>query len=503
IKNRISDLHQEVKVITQKKFGDLIKTINLIKTNLIENVKKKETVSLIEELFRDKFENMVADFTNNLHELIEKQFEGISKPVDDITDMIFQYRNDFKMLLLNMLTNFETHMNGIHDLLKENNDKLSNTIKNIENSIAKNLDGILENSIKEISGLNKPIENVMKSYFQEISTTKKKLSNNVWTLDSVISINEAIQNLISKVKESLTIIIPHIENHLAPEQFNSISKNLKIKIAASEAHTNSVVKSFKNIKNIIYRNYQNENLIILKGDESMLFFGIIRESKDPLNDFIGIGSDFKPLIELIDPIITDIWENSYSDTFHAAQVAKSEFSKITPSKTITTAKPIIKTGIQPEKTDKKLAAQENKPYVGMQSQIEKISREESRAFKRTEREPISTITPKTKVTDLKQKLKEKIDFVAEAQPMVDDEVAIEINNAFSNLIFKLDDLKGDEFGNELQNIADLILEKKGFSVTLHKLRSVINKFKEKFALLDANDKREILENIEEWRKKLF
>ncbi|MFX1241334.1 MAG: hypothetical protein ACFFA7_08815, partial [Promethearchaeota archaeon] len=239
IKSKISDLHQEVKVITQKKFGDLIKTISIIKTNLIENIKKKEIVSLIEELFKDKFENMVVDFTNNLHELIEKQFEGISKPVDDITDVIFQYRNDFKMLLLNMLTNFETNMNKIHDLIKENNDKISSAITNIENSIAKNLNVILENSIKEISGLNKPIENVMKSYFQEISTTKKKASNNVWTLESVISINEAIQNLISKVKESLTIIIPHIENHLALEQFDSISKNLKIKIAASEAHTNS------------------------------------------------------------------------------------------------------------------------------------------------------------------------------------------------------------------------------------------------------------------------
>jgi hypothetical protein len=397
-----------------------------------------------------------------------------------------------------MLTNFETNMNKINDLIKENNDKLSSATTNIENSIIKNLDGILDNSIKQISGLNKPIENVMKSYFQEISTTKKKLSNNVWTLESVISINEAIQNLISKVKESLTIIIPHIENHLALEQFNSISKNLKIKIAASEAHTNSIVKSFKNIKNIIYRNYQNENLIILKGDESILFFGIIQESKDHLHDFIGIGSDFKPLIELIDPVLTDIWEKSYSDTFHAAQVVKSEFNNITPSKMITTAKPIINTRSQPEKKIKKLAPQENKSYVSMQSQIREISKENSRVFKKTEKEPINIITPKPKITDLKQNLKEKIDFIAEAQPKTDDKVAIEINNAFSNLIFKLDNLKGDEFGNELQNIADLILEKKGFSVTLHKLRSVINKFKEKLTLLDANDKREILENIQDW-----
>ena len=67
----------------------------------------------------------------------------------------------------------------------------------------------------------------------------------------------------------------------------------------------------------------------------------------------------------------------------------------------------------------------------------------------------------------------------------------------------MNNIKGDEFGKELQDIADLILEKKGFSVTLHKIRSIINKFKEKLTLLDANDKREILENIENWKKKLF
>ncbi len=506
LKNKISDLHQEVKAITQKNFAGLIKTINTIKTNLIENIKKKETISLIEELFKEKFDNMVSDFTNNLNDLIEKEFKEISKPVDNITDMIFQYRNDFKMLLLNMLTNFETSMNKIHDLLKENNDNLSAAINDVENNIAKNLNIILQNSINEISGLNKPIENVMKSYLQEIRTTKKQFSTNVWTISSVIRINEAIQNLLSNSKEGITIIIPHIENHIAFEQFDSISKNLKIKIAASEAHTNSIVKSFKNIKNILYRNYQNENLVILKGDQNTLFLGIIQESKDPLYDFIGIGSNFKPLIALVEPLINDIWENSYSDTFHGAQAAKSEFSKTTPTKTITTAKPIIKTDVQSKKIAKepdKRKIQEIKTQPRVPSQIQEIPKNDKRGFKGKQEGSTKTITPKPQISDLKQKLKEKIEFVTEAQPKADDDAAIEINNAFSNLISKLDNLKGDVFGKELQDIADLILEKKGFSVTLHKVRSIINKFKEKLSLLDANDKREIMDNIQDWKKKLY
>jgi hypothetical protein len=494
IKQSISDFHQDIKSITQTKFADLVKTINTIKSDLIENVKKKDTIALIEKLFKEKLDKMVSEFTNNLHVQIEKKFDEISKPIEKTTELVFQYRNDFKILLLNMLTNFETKLNKIHELLKENNEHLSVAINNLEKKMAENLNAILQNSINEISNLNKPIENVMKNYLQVINTTKNSLSNKVWTIFSVTRINEVIQNLILNSQENLIIIIPHLENHVGLEQFKTIPSMVKIKIISSEAHTNSTVKNFKNIKNIIYRTYQNENLIILKGDKSQFFFGIIQESKDPLNDFIGIGSNFKPLIELFDPLINNIWEKAYADTFHATQVIKPEHT--TPTKSLTTAKPIIKTKMQPAKIDKKLekrVLKEKKPELMVPSQKQEIP----------SKKPLGSITPKPQIQDLKEKLKEKIDFVAEAQPQADDEAAIKINNAFANLILKLNNLKGDEFGKELQDIADLILEKKGFSVTLHKIRSIINKFKEKLTLLDASDKREILENIENWKKKLY
>ncbi|MFX1552282.1 MAG: hypothetical protein ACFFB9_18205 [Promethearchaeota archaeon] len=503
IKEKVSELHQNIKSITQTKFADLIKTINTMKANLIDNIKKKEVVALIEDTFKEKLDNIVSDFTNNLHDQIEQKFEDVSKPLNNITDLIFQYRNDFKLLLLNMLTNFETHMNKIHDLLKENDDNLSAAVKDFENIIAKDLNVLIQNSINEVSSLNKPIENVMKGYLQEISTTKKQLSINIWLINSVTRINEAIQNLISNSKERLTIIIPHIENHIAIEQFSTISSNLKIMIASSEAHTNSIVKNFKNIKNILYRTYQNENLIILKGDNTHIFLGIIQESKDPLNDFIGIGSTFKSLIELFAPLVNDIWEKAYPDTFHASQVVKTDFSKTSPIKPLTTVKPIITSTIKSEKIDKKpteIEVKEKKSLIAAPSRIQKEAKE---ILKSELQETKVSITPKPQITDLKQKLKEKIDFVAGAQPEADDKAAFEINNAFNNLVLKLNSLKGDDFGKELQNIADLILEKKGFSVTLHKIRSIINKFKDKLTLLDVKDKKEILDNIENWKQKLY
>ncbi len=515
VKQKLSVLHQKIISITQTNFADLIKTINTLKTNIVESINslefkkhKEEIISLIEQIFKEKLDSMVGDFLDNLHELVEKEFEETGKPVENSVNLIIQYQNDFKMLLLNMLSNFETKMNKIYDLLKENQEDLFARMKNLEIKIAENLNSIIQNSIDEVSNLNNPPVNLMKKYFQEIRTIDKPLFNNIWVINSVTKINEMIQQLITNSQESLTIIIPFLENHLALEQFEEIAANLKIKIASSEAHTNSMVKSFKDIKNIIYRNYQNENMVALKGDNGVLFFGVIQDSKNPLDDFIGIGTSYAPLITLLNPLIQNIWEKSYSDSFHGTQMAQTQPSKTstTTSKVLTTAKPIISPKIESKKAAKKSVKteiKETKPIITVPGQIQEIPKNDIRSTKSQTKKAPSPTTAKPQITDLKQKLQETIDFISVAQPKAGDEAGIQINTAFTNLINKLDNIKGDKFGKELQDIADLILEKKGFSVTLHKVRSTINKYKEKLSLLDDNDKRDILENIQSWKKKIF
>ncbi|UCD01676.1 MAG: hypothetical protein JSV23_01230 [Promethearchaeota archaeon] len=512
IKKNISDLSQNIKNLMQKKFLDIL---NNLKSEIIKNINsmefkkhKNEILSLIEQNFK---KDKLGDFTNNLDELIVKEFDKTSKPIDSTSELIFQYRNDFKILLLNMLNNFETNINKIHELLRENKDNLFAAMKNLEINVVENLNDIIQNSIDEISNLNKPVEKVMRNYFQEIHLPKKSIINNVWIINSITKFNEEVQNLIAISKETLTIIIPYIENHLAIEQFERIADNLKIKIASSEAHTNSIVKNFKNIKNLIFKTYQNDNLIALNSDNKLFIIGVFQESKDPLNNFVGIGTTFEPLINLLNPLIKNIWEEAYSDSFHATQVMKAQLSKKTLTeafkfKALTAAKPIIPPKISSVDAIKKPSKIENgkiKPIYAIPEQIQEIPKGDERSPKNQMKYASSPKISESQITDLKQKLQEKIEFLSAAQPRTGDKAGMEINVAFTNLIQKLNNLKGDEFSKELQDIADLILEKKGFSVTLHKVRSTINKYKEKFTLLDANDKKEIIEKIESWKKKIF
>jgi len=511
INKKLSGLHQNIKSITQTKFADLFKTINILKADIISNINsmefkkhKEEILALVEKLFKEKLDKMVEEFTNNLLELIEKEFDSSSEPIKNTIESIFQYRNDFKILLLNMLTNFESKMNKIYELLKENQEELIPAMKNLEIEIIENLNSIVQNSINQVSNLNKPIETVMKQYIEEMNRVDKQVFNNVWIINSVTKINESIHHLITNSKENLTLIIPHIENHLALEQFDKITGNLKVKIASSEAHTNSIVKSFNDIKNIVYRNYQNDNIIILKSDSDIFILGIIQDSNNTLDDFIGIGTSFKPLIKLLDPLIKNIWEEAYSDSFHATQITKTQAATATTHiKSFTAAKPIIPAKFQSNKGDIKSTKIESKPTIPIPSKIQEISKEDKRSTKISAPQTPVPSSSSPKITDLKQKLQEKIEFLTAAQPKAGDEAGILINTAFNHLIDKLGSLKGDAFGKELQDIADLILEKKGFSVTLHSIRSTINKYKEKLSLLGEYDKKEIIESIEGWKKRLF
>ncbi|MFX1374836.1 MAG: hypothetical protein ACFFA0_03385 [Promethearchaeota archaeon] len=501
----ISELDKQIKIITQTNFANLFQKISGIKAEIIEEINglefkkhKDEVITIIEQTFKDKLDKMVQEFSIELHESIEDKFETTSKPIEELINATFQYRDDFKLILLNMLNNFETKMNMIHDLIKENKNLLSGEMNNLETKLIENLNMVVQNSVDQVSGLNKPIEILMKAYYQNMSSSEKPVLENIWSVNSITKINEEIQKFITTVKEELIIIVPQLENHLAIEQFENIPRNLKVKVASSEPHTNSSVKKFQSITNLIYKTFDNENIIVLKGDDAQITIGVIQKNaKDILDDFIGFGTNFKPLVELFTPIIMDLWENAYSDTYYASQKAqtttsKAQVSKKTKSEAFKRIKPIVTSKFQTKAIEQK-PSKSQKKKTEIPKEVQKVSPQQI---------PTSLPNPQEQIDEIKQKLEDKMKFISSSTRKKGDEAGVIINAAFNKLINKLHNIKGEEFSKELQRIADLILEKRGFSVTLHKLRSLINQYRFSDIFLNQNDVKQIIENIESWKEKL-
>jgi len=506
IKDVLENLRQTIKGVTQTQFSSLIKLIANIKNEIYSKIeslelKKSENVvkEIVEEAFRENFNKLLGDFTANLHKLIGDEFNNTIESLNNILDSTFQFRDDFQMVLLNMLSTNEKKIKNIIEQIQNKKARLEKDLKEFEKIIIDNFTEIIEKSVDSVASLNEPINNTLNSYFNTIIESNELETDNVWRIKSKARVKEEISNIISHSTQNLLVVVPKLEEHLSFDGFKDIPSSIKIQIASSEAHTNSLVKKYKDLKSFEYRILKNENVIICRGDEDNLVIGIIdTESKNSSDNFIGFASNNKSLIKLFHFVVKAIWDigsSSLHETPRALNITVSKKSSVSKTPITTeTSKPI---GPSPIKTTIKTTPT---PITKIPV-INKVIKQKAESSE-------------GKIAHLAEKLNNKIKEPKEVQesdqipkptkePKILDESGIIINNAFKTLINKLHKLKGDEFSKEMANIADLILEKKGFSVTLHKIRSKINQYKNQLSHLNDVDIKHIIESIEEWKEHIL
>jgi len=498
VKPVLEDLRQSTKSVTQTQFSYLIKLITNIKKDInkkVESLELKKTEKVvkdaIEEVFKENFNKFLGDFTANLHKLIEEEFNNTIESLNNIIDSTFQFRNDFQMVLLNMLNSYETKINTIIELIKTKRNSLGDDLSKFENVILDNFKEIVYNSVDSVAALNNPINTALESYLKAAIPSEE---NDFWQVKSISRVNEEIMLRISESKQKLLIIVPKLEDHIAIDDFKNISKNLKVEIASSEPHTNSHVKTIKEHKNLEYRTLKNDNVIICKSDDNYFLVGMLRgDSQNSQKDFIGYATSNKSLIKLFLFVVNAVWDTASSSLHETPRSlgisAPIEGKRIKTSTPITSAhfKTLQKKpgppSIEIPVSIKTQASDEVKTNEKIPNVTEKLQRKIEKPVK-----PIDTNSaPKKTIETIKS----------------DEDAAFLIKNAFKDLIQKLHKLNGEEFSKEMETIADLILEKKGFSVTLHKIRSKINQYKTHLGHLNDTDINHIIESIEEWENHIL
>ena len=495
IKDVLENLRQTIKGITQTQFSSLINLIANIKKEIfikIESLELKKSEKavkeIVEEAFKQNFNKLLRDFTANLHKLIGDEFDHTIESLTNILNSTFRFRDDFQMVLLNMLSTNEKKLKQIIELIKTKNKGLESDLKEFEKIIIDNFNEIIDKSVDSVASLNEPINNTLNSYFNTIKESMELVSDNFWQIKSIARVKEEISNIISQSNQSLLVVVPKLEENLSFDDFKDNPSTVKIQIASSEAHTNSLVKKYKDLKNFEYRILKNESVIICRGDDDSLVIGIIDvESKNASDNFIGFASKNKSLIKLFQFVVKAVWDigsSSLQETPRTLNITVPKKSSI--SKTPITTKSQLKTTRIPI-TKKQVISQVKKQKVkSSEGKIADLAEELNNKIKEPKKVHEPDQIPKP--TD---------------EPKKHEESGSEINEAFKTLIKKLHKLKGDEFSKEMEIIADLILEKKGFSVTLHKIRSKINQYKKHLSHLNEVDIKHIIESIEEWKERIL
>jgi len=506
IKDVLENLRQTIKGVTQTQFSSLIKLISTIKNEIygkIETLELKKSEKAVKEIvevaFRENFNKLLGDFTANLHKLIGDEFDNTIESLTNILNSTFQFRDDFQMILLNMLSTNEKKIKKIIEMIKIKKGSLETDIKEFEKIIVENFTEIIEKSVDSVASLNEPINNTLENYYITVKELNELESENLWQIKSILRVKEEISYIISHSIQSLLVIVPKLDENLLIDDFKKIPKNVKIQIASSEAPTNSLVKKFKDLKNLEYRVLKNENVFICRGDEDNLIIGILNnESKNSSDNFIGFASKNKSLIKLLQYVVKAIWDISSSSLHETPKtlniaVSKKSSAPITPK----SAKFTKISGSSSKKTYlKSTPIPISKKPIGTQVKKQIMKSSGSKIAHLTE--------------ELNNKIKEPKKIIESNQiPVISkdpkelDESGVIISEAFKKLTQKLHKIKGDEFSKEMAIIADLVLVEKGFSVTLHKIRSKINQYKNYLGHLKDVDVTNITESIEEWKKSIL
>ena len=522
-----NNLYRQIENTFQTEFIQLLKTLTTIKTEInnhlrLLELKKKEpkVIAVVEDIFNANLNKIIQDFSSKLLEIIGLEFKNfeaplkkaIITPIITTVDKTFQFQNDFKLLYLNVINDFELKMNKIHEIIMSNKTNLENELHNLIDVISTSVNEIAKDSIDQVSMLSKPIENTMGQFLKRLMQTELMNIDNIWIIKSNIKIQDEIQHLLTISKNELILIIPNLEPYLNIEQFSNLPPELKIKIVSSEHHTNSVVKKFKEITNIDFRTFKNDKLIVLISDDKYLIINILQEySKDPLNDVIGISINYLPLINFLKPIINTTWSTAEPDY-------ATPGTHKTPPKPVPVRKPEpIKTPpVSTVKQQLKSKLEEKAQFIGDVQQIKTTISPPKQEMPIISPDPFTSTSPPSQIPPATSPTPETLikkedhedsqqigNYISMFPPKSGDQTAEQINIAFNMIISQFDVIKGEDLSRELENIADLILMKRGFSFILHDIRKLINDYKAKFTPLNDNDKALIFEAIESWKERLF
>ena len=255
------------------------------------------------------------------------------------------------------------------------------------------------------------------------------------------------------------------------------STGLKIKIISSEPHNNKHVKALKK-KNIEYLTLKNNNVAAIVGDDIFLAFGICQKTKNESKyEVTGFTTSFKPLIELIQPNILKIIKEAkptrelqINNGFNLIIENINDYSGKKISRKLKNLLDVAfeKNGISLNVLEFKLLVSklELLPYpleddmkTYVIEELNKLNKEFSSLelmYPPEFRSPIIDEIPTKKII-LPLESEDK-----EVEPLDPEKV----NSLFDLFLEKIDDLKGVELGDQIDNFIEVILRLQGYSQIL-------------------------------------
>ena len=472
----------------------------------------------------------------NASKIKEKELsvDFLKKHEDELKNLVTSELAGIVITLLQLKSELQEKIKAVG--IKDSQwDVLKNDIKDVlaleTHKKAQEINEIISEEFKEISDIVKTkITNFQKDTLQSETNSENLLSNiqfiedflqiilndytginffildKFWPVNSKDKIREEISSLLMSSREKALIIVPDLKDYISLEELNQFSAKLKITLISSESHKNPMIKEISEINNVEYLKLKNNELIGLKRDESYIVIGLFQKNeKEDLDNVIGFGTTYKPLIEQINPIILE--KLNEAKPTKEKQITNG-FNYIIQNINILKGKKISK--ILQEVLDIGLKIE------GMSLNILEIKLLISKL--KAINQPLDKDMKKNiiaKINELNEKFS-KLDLIKppdlKDQPILETKILEEVSKVdiesinseqfeslFNFFLEKFDELNGITISKQIENLIELSLKFQGYSTIIdwkNELKSINNTLEEPF-------KEKIKEDFNKWKNHLL
>ncbi len=134
---------------------------------------KEDFLNEVEQQLKIKFNEILVNNAQQIKIAVEN--ERNKGTFEQLLVQSVQYQTDLKLILLNLLNDFELKLNRISSLLKSHEETDEKNIKTLKQGILSTMSSLLDKSIKDIIGLNEPITLLLSDYLRKLTSKKVPL----------------------------------------------------------------------------------------------------------------------------------------------------------------------------------------------------------------------------------------------------------------------------------------------------------------------------------------
>jgi hypothetical protein len=251
--------------------------------------------------------------------------------------------------------------------------------------------------------------------------------------------------------------------------------DIYIKIISTENHRNQIVRAFHNSENYDYRKIKGNDIIALISDNSYLILGIPnRVSDDPLRQIIGIGTNNKMFIDMILPFFSEKWKvakprkhEQITGCFNEILTHINEYEGRKIGDLLQNVLDIAfkQKGISLDILEIKILVTKlkkiNSPLdTRMKKQVTDSIEELNEKFSGLE---LIEAPESIKPTKIKEEIKTTLEQIT-TLGTPEEEIDIEkITHLFDFFLEKIEDMRGVQIGEQIQNLIDVVIKLQGYS----------------------------------------